>query len=251
VHLWWLGQSGFLVKCDGRFLLFDPYLSDSLTAKYVGTDTPHVRMTRRVVDPARLRFVDVVTSSHGHTDHLDAETLRELQPRTLVCPPGVAELARERAGVEPQILDVGEAINVAGFALTAVRADHDSVGGAVGYVVSCGGWMLYHSGDTTVYNGLAETLRPFELDLAILPINGALGNMNGRDAARLAKAARAALAIPCHYDMFEFNTASPDEFVEECARLGQPCRVLHPGARFTLRAAGVSGSSGREGRIPD
>src|SRR5688572_8347919 len=76
--LWWLGQSGFLVGYRGEFLLFDPYLSDSLTHKYVATDKPHVRMTARVIDPARLDFVSVVTSTHNHTDHLDAETLRPL-----------------------------------------------------------------------------------------------------------------------------------------------------------------------------
>ena len=31
LRVWWLGQSGFLVKGGGRTLLFDPYLSDSLT----------------------------------------------------------------------------------------------------------------------------------------------------------------------------------------------------------------------------
>ena len=33
LHLWWLGQSGFLVQWQGRHLLLDPYLSDSLTHK--------------------------------------------------------------------------------------------------------------------------------------------------------------------------------------------------------------------------
>ena len=73
--VWWLGQSGFLICHRGECLVFDPYLSDSLTEKYAATDKPHVRMTSRVVDPARLDFVSVVTSSHNHTDHLDAETL--------------------------------------------------------------------------------------------------------------------------------------------------------------------------------
>ena len=73
--LWWLGQSGFLLHYRRHFLLLDPYLSDSLTTKYARTDKPHVRMTRRVVDPAQLGFVHVVTSSHNHTDHLDAETI--------------------------------------------------------------------------------------------------------------------------------------------------------------------------------
>ena len=48
-HLWWLGQSGFLLQWQGGHLLFDPYLSDSLTKKYANTDKPHVRMTERVV----------------------------------------------------------------------------------------------------------------------------------------------------------------------------------------------------------
>ena len=60
-HVWWLGQSGFLVKWQDHHLLFDPYLSDSLTKKYAETDKPHVRMTERVIDPAQLTMVDVVT----------------------------------------------------------------------------------------------------------------------------------------------------------------------------------------------
>ena len=43
----------------------------------------------------------------------------------------------------------------------------------------------------------------------------------------------AKLVIPCHYDMFEFNTATPDEFVAECQRLGQPYRVLKLGERWS------------------
>ena len=34
LHVWWLGQSGFLVQWQGHRLLLDPYLSDSLTHKY-------------------------------------------------------------------------------------------------------------------------------------------------------------------------------------------------------------------------
>jgi L-ascorbate metabolism protein UlaG (beta-lactamase superfamily) len=237
LHLWWVGQSGFLVKLDDRYLLFDPYLSDSLTAKYEGTETPHVRMTRRVVDPTRLGFVHVVTSTHGHTDHLDADTLRPLRPRGLVCPTGLRERAAERAGVDPYGVAVDESIEVAGFRFTAVHAEHESAGGAVGFVVECGPWTLYHSGDTAAYAGLGERLRAFAPNLAILPINGNLGNMDGRDAARIAKEARAGIAVPCHYEMFEFNTASPDEFVAECATLGQPCRVVRAGERLTLSAS--------------
>ena len=74
-RLWWLGQSGFLLHAFGHVVLFDPYLSDSLTHKYASTHKPHTRLTERVIDPGRLSGVELITSSHNHTDHLDAETL--------------------------------------------------------------------------------------------------------------------------------------------------------------------------------
>src|SRR5260370_32804092 len=78
IPLWWLGQSGFLVQRERRHLLLDPYLSDSLTQKYPLTDKPHARLTERVVAPERLNLIDVVTSSHNHTDQLDRDTLMPL-----------------------------------------------------------------------------------------------------------------------------------------------------------------------------
>ena len=112
--LWWLGQSGFLLRRGGRYLLVDPYLSDSLTRKYAATETPHVRMTRRVVAPERLDFVDVVLATHGHTDHLDPETLPHVGG-TLVVPTRIAELARRRSGREPVTVSEHESVELAGF----------------------------------------------------------------------------------------------------------------------------------------
>jgi L-ascorbate metabolism protein UlaG (beta-lactamase superfamily) len=231
VHVWWLGQSGFLIGCEGRHLLVDPYLSDSLTRKYAGTETPHVRMTRRVVAPERLAFVDVVLSTHGHTDHLDAETLRAIGA-PLVCPAGIIELARERSGVTPLPITAGEAVEHSGFRVFAGTAVHP--GDCVAYTIHTHlrgpTRLIYHAGDTE-YFPLAG-----DCDAAIVPINGSLGNMNGVEAARFAHELPSDLAIPCHYDMFEFNTASPDEFVAECERLGQPYRVLRTGERLSLPA---------------
>jgi len=69
--------------------------------------------------------------------------------------------------------------------------------------------------------------------------------MDGGEAARVAKEAGARLAIPCHYDMFEFNTAAPDDFVATCASLEQPCRVLRAGERLTVSAQAPAWGSPR------
>lgn len=248
-RLWWLGQSGFLLQVQGRHLLFDPYLSDSLTRKYASTDKPHVRMTARVVAPEHLGFVDVLTSSHNHTDHLDAETILPVLGANpaleILVPEANRDFAAERLGLDParlRTIDDGQTIALDPFRVTAVPAAHedierDDLGRLryLGYVVSFGGWTVYHSGDTVWYEGMVDRLRPFGVDVALLPINGAAperrvaGNLNGVEAARLARDIGARLVVPCHYEMFAFNTASPDAFVAEAARIGQAVRVLRAG----------------------
>ena len=96
-------------------------------------------------------------------------------------------------------------------------------------MITAGRRRIYHSGDTTwVDPGVRG------VDLALVPINGKLGNLDGPEAARLAHMVEAALAVPCHYGMFEFNTASPDAFAAECERLGQRYRLLENGERLSL-----------------
>lgn len=256
--IWWLGQSGFLWARDGRAMVFDPYLSDSLTKKYAGTDKPHVRLMEQVIDPAELGalgVIDVITSSHNHTDHLDAETLLPMlagNPKTkLVIPTANRDFVLGRIGADAASrlveLDDGTSATVAGIEFHGIAAAHNTVerDGAgrckfLGFVARWGGTTIYHSGDTLLYDGMAEQLRGFGIDLALLPINGdrperrVAGNLDGREAAGLAKQIGAKLVVPMHYDLFEFNTASPDEFVAECQRLGQPYRVMRCGERLTI-----------------
>lgn len=254
LHLWWLGQSGFLLHHEGRFALLDPYLSDSLTAKYANTDKPHVRMTRRVVDPAKLNFVHVVTSSHNHTDHLDADTIKPLiaaNPKLhLVVPEANREFVAQRLGIAPGVpdgMEDGMSLKVGGFEFHGLPAAHerrelDELGRDrfMGYLVKAGRWCVYHSGDTVLFEGLVERLEQHNIDAALLPINGrspqrrVAGNLDGREAAQLAKMVAVGVAIPCHYEMFDFNTADPlDRFVPECKRLGQPFAVLRAGERWS------------------
>ena len=253
LHLWWLGQSGFLLQWEGRHVLLDPYLSESLTRKYEATDKPHVRMTERVIAPVLLHFVDVITSSHNHTDHLDPETLLPLlgsSPKIrLLVPEANRGFVADRLKVEmelPRGLEAGRSKKIAGFTFHGIPAAHnlrerDEWGHdkCLGYVVECGPWKVYHSGDSLLFPDMEELLRPFNVDVTLLPINGdqperqVAGNFDGPEAARLAHGIGAQVVIPCHYEMFEFNTASPDAFVNECRRLGQSYHLLRNGERWS------------------
>lgn len=256
-HLWWLGQAGFLLGWRERHLLFDPYLSDSLTKKYAATDKPHTRMTRRAVDPADLDFIDLVTSSHNHTDHLDHETLWPLMEKNpdlaLVIPEANRAFAAERLRCDPAWMtgcDDGMTIEVKGFRITGLAAAHEEVERdeagrcrCLGYIARFGGWTVYHAGDNIGFAGmdgrLLELIDGATVDVALLPINGRKperrvpGNFWGREAARFARAIRARVAIPMHYEMFTFNTETPEEFVSTAALIEQRVRVLRCGERFS------------------
>ena len=76
-------------------------------------------------------------------------------------------------------------------------------------------------------------LLDFSDGLPDLPERYVAGNLNGPEAASLAKDIGARMVIPCHYEMFEFNTAPPDEFIESAQGLGQPHRVLRSGGQWS------------------
>ncbi len=248
-RLWWLGQSGFLVHTPDATILFDPYLSDSLTRKYAATDKPHTRLTERVIDPALLTGIDLVTSSHNHTDHLDAETLLPLfqsNPKAkLIIPRANHDFVLERLGdVDDRLItiDAGETLASGPIEVTGIPAAHNTVerdehgqSKFLGFVTRAGGLTCYHSGDTLLHDALVPAIAPLAPDVAFVPINGnkperrVAGNLDGREAAEVAKAIGAKLAIPHHFDMFAFNTATPDLFTSECQRLNQPFKVLKNG----------------------
>jgi len=131
-------------------------------------------------------------------------------------------------------LDQGDSIEIDGFRINAVASAHESVeldrAGRcrfLGYVIEFGRFAVYHSGDTVLHPALVESLRPFRIDTALLPINGrsperkVSGNLNAREAALLGREIGARIVIPCHYDMFTFNTAPVDDFVAAAREAGK------------------------------
>lgn len=253
-HLWWLGQSGYLLQWNEKRVLIDPYLSDSLTKKYLTTEKPHTRISELVVKPELLKNISVVTSSHNHTDHLDAETLIPVLKNNssiqFIIPEANRIFVADRVKCKndfPIGLNDGKSVTVDGFTFHGIPAKHNEIdrdekGNCryMGYVIEFGEYKIYHSGDTLWFDEMIDLLKPFNVDVALLPINGnkperkVAGNLDCKEATALGKAINAKVAIPCHYDMFEFNTADVNEFAEEAKRINQGFEVLLGGGRFTM-----------------
>ncbi|GAB2638017.1 MBL fold metallo-hydrolase [Emticicia sediminis] len=247
--VWWLAQSGFLIKWQEKYLLFDPYLSDSLSVKYQNTDKPHVRMSELVISPDQLDFIDIVISSHNHTDHLDAETLMPIIQNNVgvkfIIPEANRAFVADRVKCDlnfPIGLNDGICFEHKGFKITGIPAAHNTVERNekgeckfMGFIAEFGGFSVYHSGDTLWFEGLEEILKPYKVDVAFLPINGnkperkVAGNLSADEAAKLGKIIGAKLVIPHHYYLFEFNTEDPQRFVEACEHYQTNHKVLEMG----------------------
>ncbi len=253
--LWWLGQSGFLIKWNNKQLLFDPYLSDSLSIKYANTDKPHTRVSELVIKPELLKGIHIVTSSHNHTDHLDADTLQPILANNpaikFIIPEANRAFVADRLGCEldfPFGLNDTETYDYIGFEILGIPAAHNTIDRdshgklkCMGYIVKFGEFSVYHSGDTLWYEGLEDILRQHKLDVAFLPINGnkperrVAGNLSYQEAADLAKACGCSWVIPHHYDLFAFNTEDPVNFSNACQKLGVNYKVLALGEGLIIQ----------------
>lgn len=245
VELMWTGQAGFILRSPEGSLAIDLYLSDSLAEKYSGTELPHVRMHPAPLCARELRSVDLLLCSHGHTDHMDGESLGEIYDRmgsrpVCIAPRGEAPKALQRNIPQARLLglDAQESFSLreGQISITAIPAAHeqlltDEYGNhmALGYIIRLGGLTFYHSGDCIPYDGLEELLIPYQVDVALLPVNGRdpyrtsrgiLGNFTIEEACELTRRIGARLLIPHHFGMFDFNTVSEGHIREECSAAG-------------------------------
>jgi L-ascorbate metabolism protein UlaG (beta-lactamase superfamily) len=249
LDVWWLGQAGFLIRSGNKRIVIDPYLSDSLAKKYSGTRFPHQRMAPPPLEPQNLFPIDYVFVTHGHTDHMDPESLRPIAAAnpncTFVVPSAERGKAIDRGAPEAKLasIDANESMPLdAGLSLIAISAAHEDLKRDaqgrhlfLGYVLCLeNGPVLYHSGDCIPYAGLNDHLSGLDIDLALLPINGrdavrlangVPGNFSLKEAIALCDAARIPLMLGHHFGMFAENDADLEEARRTLADLPHSVRV--------------------------
>jgi L-ascorbate metabolism protein UlaG (beta-lactamase superfamily) len=228
VAIWWLGQSSLVLKASGETVYIDPYLALSAA-----------RLVPPAFAPETVNHADLILCTHDHGDHIDPAALPALaaaspQARIVAPRPALARVqgfvddpARVIAADADQPLVLGP-IEVLPIAAKHEEFDHDPVLGYpyLGYVLRFDDLTIYNAGDTIPYAGLIEQLAPLNIDLAFLPINGrdfyrtsrgTIGNMDEREAAKLAAAIGADTVVPVHYGMFAGNTTPPGHFISYLA----------------------------------
>ncbi len=232
VTVFWLGQAGFALRARDLLVLVDPYLSDSLAVKYRGKLFTHQRMMPPPLAPDAAVGLNLLLSTHAHSDHFDSGTVPPLMAANpgcvFVCPKSAEEKATELRLPADRTLfvDAGEKHHFDAIAIEAIPSAHETQERNdrgehrhLGYILELGGLRLYHSGDCVPYAGLDVALAKRRIDIALLPVNGrddfrrshgVPGNFTVDEAAKLCLNAGIGFLIPHHFGMFDFNTVSVD-----------------------------------------
>ncbi len=229
----WLGQNGFLIRYQSLNLLFDPYLSDFAEQWTAGTPNQHVRMSAIPIEPKDIQGIDYVLCSHDHVDHIDPFTIpivAQRNPDAVFIAPEAARKRLEGLYVNPTQLGLLRGLDskvfqqISVYAIPAAHSDldynHDYGYPYLSFIVRLGKITLFFAGDTVPYVEQLDYIKPFDIDIAFLPINGQKSpeynlepNFSIEEAIDFATAINAKTTIPMHYNMFTINTVDINDFV--------------------------------------
>ncbi len=194
-----------LIEMGGKNILTDPWMTEPI---YWGRLYHRFGLGLKIED---LPPIDLILASHGHDDHLDPATLKQLDKTTPVAVLNKAAKKAMKLGfTDVRPMAAGDDFTLDGLEVHARFGRHP--GGLVTYVLKADGQSLFFAGDSIYDEGLLEIGREFpNTDVSLLPISGGRmffgkvhSHMNPQESARLAGAMGTKAVIPCHYH-FKFE----------------------------------------------
>jgi L-ascorbate 6-phosphate lactonase len=220
--VFWIGQAGFVYKtANDKVIYVDPYLTDSVARQLGHLMYGFKRLTPTLIEPEEVE-ADLVVVTHEHQDHFDADLMPVLASKPqlqFAGSPGCEQLF-QAAGITADrysVFRAGQRLDYDGFCIAGVYADHGELApDALGVLLQFGDIRVWQVGDTAYRPDKWQDVCRLGVDILIPPINGAFGNLDGVEAARLAADAKAKVVIPCHFWMFAEHNGNPALFLDAC-----------------------------------
>lgn len=215
-YLFFAGQAGFIVKSKkGQLLGYDLCLSDCVE-RLEG----HIGFKRLLpipFFPKELDF-DCIVASHPHYDHFDIDAIPWLLSNnktklfaSIECEKEVRSLRLANKNIV--YVSPNTEFVASDFKLTFIDCDHGKgAPDAVGLILTVDDKTIYFAGDTCFREDIALSIAKQHIDILIAPINGAFGNLNELECAKLADIIKPSLTIPCHYGLFASHGGNPGIF---------------------------------------
>lgn len=236
VGVCFLGQAGFIFKTPGgQLVAVDPYLSNCCE-QYFGFK----RLMPYILDAGDLVFDQIITT-HAHYDHFDPDSIPVMMQNGHTELIGALDIKTEceRLGIHENVtyLACGDTLERGEVKITAVPCDHGKdTPYALGLLLEISGKRIYIMGDTAYRPDYLENPMLHGVDLLILPINGAFGNLNEEQAANVIRQLKPVLAVPCHFWNFAEHGGDPGLFRRIMSETGQAdgYRLMRQGEIFLL-----------------
>jgi L-ascorbate metabolism protein UlaG (beta-lactamase superfamily) len=238
--VWYLYHSGFALKTQNHFLIFDYYV-DKPEGSVRSLDTG-------VINPAGIASEHVlVFSSHNHGDHFvprifdwqkdipDIKYILSYDIRSMKKPPNAL------------CVSPGNAYDVGDVHISALR----STDAGVAFVIEVDGLTVYHAGDLNWWHWEGEpdndnrqmagnykkeidTLKGKHIDIAFVPLDPRLERDYLRGLDYLAKTADLGIVFPMHFgnDYSVFNWIKAD--VRAAAYLSKVKTITRRGEKFEI-----------------
>lgn len=175
-NLIWFGHSSFLISIDGKKILSDPVFSERPSpVQFAGSKAYPGTMTFTTNDFPDL---DLIVISHDHYDHLDYQSIKDLNARTkkFAVPLGVGEHLVHWGVPKEKIheFDWWEGENILpGIEITCTPARHFSGRGFrrnktlwASFVLKTGGYSIFIGGDSGYdesFKKIGEAFGPFDI----------------------------------------------------------------------------------------
>ncbi len=227
----WLGHAGFIVSTPGgKIIIIDPWIVDNPLCP---------------VKLDEITTANIVLVTHDHFDHVgNAVDIATKTGATLIAQPETVNRFKKDLGLaDDRIIfggfgmNIGGSATVDGITITMTQAFHSSgTGTPSGYIIKLeDGTVIYHAGDTGIFDSMRLLGELYRIDLALLPI-GSVFTMDYVQAAKSLTLLQPKRVIPMHYKTFPILEQSADRFVE-LARKEAPdveVVVLEPGQEYAL-----------------
>ena len=237
IALTFAGQAGFLLQTDSGYRVgIDLYLSDCCN-RYFGFK----RLMPYIFDPMNLNL-DLLVATHAHYDHFDPESIPIVmadQNTKVLCAKDCYNEAVRLNLDQSRITYIaqGEVFENSDVKIVAMPCDHGAeTPDAIGLLIEAGGKRIYVAGDTCFREDYFSAPELKNVDVMIMPINGAFGNLNETQGAKAAAIVDPKLCIPCHYWNFAEHLGNPRLFIEA---MKDTCPdvsylLMRPGERIKL-----------------
>ncbi|HXO06880.1 MAG TPA: metal-dependent hydrolase [Solirubrobacteraceae bacterium] len=214
-----LGHACFTLTDGDTTVLLDPFLTGNPKAAISADDVA----------------ATTILLTHGHVDHY-GDTV-PIAKRTGAAVVAITEIAGElgNEGVEVNDCNLGGTATFDWGWVKLVPAWHTSttpngtVSTPAGLLISFGGKIVYHLGDTCLFSDLQLVGRRNPIDIALMCIGGHY-TMDRHDAVDAAGFVGAKTVIPCHYGTFPAIETDAQAFKSEVeSQTSSQVVILEPG----------------------